>query len=202
LARLGWSHGDQEVFTRAELVQHFSWDHCGRTAAQYDIKKFQFVQAEHLRKKTPAELAPLVLTRLKDGAVVDSNARLEKAIGTVLTRATTIADAAEMVDFYFREPPVVDDKAVSKFLVKENEPHLRALREVVQGIEPFEQKAIEAAVTAWLEKSGLQMKNVAQPARVAMTGKTQSPGLFEVMEALGKERTLARLDAGAAKAAG
>jgi glutamyl-tRNA synthetase len=202
LARLGWSHGDQEVFTRAELIEKFGWDHCGRTAAQYDLKKFQFVQASHLRMKTPAELVPLVKPRMKPGATVDSDARLAQAIGTVMTRATTLADAADMIDFYFREPPEVDDKAVAKFLVKDNEAHLRSLRALVADITPFDQKTIEAAVNAWLEKSGLQMKNVAQPARVAMTGKTQSPGLFEVMEALGKERTLARLDAGAAKAAG
>ena len=202
LARLGWSHGDQEVFTRAELIQHFGWDHCGRTAAQYDLKKFQFVQASHLRAKSSAELAPLVKPRMKAGATVDTDARLGAAIATVTTRATTLNDAAEMVDFYFREPPEADDKAVAKFLVLENEPHLRGLRGVVADVAPFDQKTIEAAVTLWLEKSGLSMKNVAQPARVAMTGKTQSPGLFEVMEVLGKERTLARLDAGAAKAAG
>jgi glutamyl-tRNA synthetase len=201
LARLGWSHGDQEVFTREELIQHFGWDHCGRTAAQYDLKKFQFVQASHLRMKTSAELASLVKPRIKEGAAIDSDAHLASAIETVKTRATTLNEAAEMVDFYFREPLVFDEKAVAKFLVKENEPHLRAIREVVAAVEPFDQKSIEAAVNAWLEKSGLQMKNVAQPARVAMTGKTQSPGLFEVMDVLGKARTLARLDAGAEKAA-
>ena len=200
LARLGWSHGDQEVFTRAELIQFFGWDHCGRTAAQYDLKKFQFVQASHLRMKTPAELAPLVRARMKTPA--DSEERLEKAIGTVMTRATTTVDAAEMIEFYFREPMDFDEKAVAKFLVKDNETHLRGLRALAADIVPFDQKTIEASVTAWLEKSGLSMKNVAQPARVALTGKTQSPGLFEVMEVLGKERTLARLDAGIAKAAG
>jgi glutamyl-tRNA synthetase len=202
LARLGWSHGDQEVFTRDELIQHFGWDHCGRTAAQYDLKKFQFVQASHLRMKSSAELASLVSPRIKEGAAIDSDAHLASAIETVKTRATTLNEAAEMVDFYFREPLVFDEKAVAKFLVKENEPHLRAIREVVAAVEPFDQKSIEAAVNAWLETSGLSMKNVAQPARVALTGKTQSPGLFEVMDVLGKARTLARLDQGAAKAAG
>jgi glutamyl-tRNA synthetase len=202
LARLGWSHGDQEVFTRDELVKFFGWEHCGRTAAQYDLKKFQFVQASHLRMKTAAELAPLVRQRMKDGVIIDSDARVVAAIGTVMTRATTIVDAAEMIDFYFREPMELDDKAAAKFLTKENEPHLRALRGLVADLAAFDQKSIEAGVTSWLEKSGLQMKNVAQPARVALTGKTQSPGLFEVMEVLGKERTIARLDAGIAKAAG
>jgi glutamyl-tRNA synthetase len=180
----------------------WGWNNGGATAAQYDLKKFQFVQASHLRMKTAAELAPLVTPRMRQGAVVDSEPRLLAALETVKTRATSLVDAAEMIDFYFREPMQFDDKAVAKFLVKENEPHLRALRSVVADLTAFDQKSIEAAITAWLEKTGLQMKNVAQPARVALTGKTQSPGLFEVIEVLGKERTLARLDAGAAKAAG
>ena len=202
LARLGWSHGDQEVFTRAELIEKFGWDHCGRTAAQYDLKKFQFVQASHLRLKSASELGPLVSARLADGARVDSPEHIAAAIETVKTRATTLADAADMIDFYFREPPSFDDKAVAKFMVKENESHLRGLRALVADVSPFDQKTLEAAVAAWLEKTGLLMKNVAQPARVALTGRTQSPGLFEVMEVLGKERTLARLDTAAAKAAG
>lgn len=200
LARLGWSHGDQEVFTRAELIQFFGWDHCGRQAAQYDLKKFQFVQASHLRLLSAAELSPLVTARAKDGLTIESPEKLALAIETVKSRATTLVDAAEMIDFYFREPPQFDDKAVAKFLVPENEPHLRALRGVVLEMTAFDQASIEATVTAWLEKAGLLMKNVAQPARVALTGKTQSPGLFEVMEVLGKDRTLARLDAAAARA--
>jgi glutamyl-tRNA synthetase len=82
-------------------------------------------------------------------------------------------------------------------LVPDNAENLRRLADVVETVEPFSNQALDEAVSAWLEKSGLLMKNVAQPARVAMTGRTKSPGLFEVMEVLGKRRTLERLRAGA-----
>jgi glutamyl-tRNA synthetase len=204
LARLGWSHGDQEIFSREELIAKFGWDHCGRTAGKYDAKKFAYVQAEHLRKLDDATLArhcaPFLARRGVDLAYDDP--RLVAAIGTVKTRATTYVDAAEMVEFYFREPLELDPKAREKFLTPEAAPRLDALADLVEGTTPFSRAALEAKVMAWLAAQGLAMKDVAQPARVAMTGKTQSPGLFEVMEVLGETTTLARLRAGAALARG
>jgi glutamyl-tRNA synthetase len=200
LARLGWSHGDQEVFTRQELIEKFDWEHCGRTAAQYDLKKFQHIEGSHLRMKSNEELAKLARPWLKPDLAIPSDAALVAAVDTVKTRATTLVEVADMVDFYFREPMTFDEKAVTKFLGKDSEANLVALRGVVADVATFDRATLEATVTAWLEKSGLQLKNVAQPARVALTGKTQSPGLYEVMEVLGRERTLARLDAAAAKA--
>jgi len=201
LARLGWSHGDQELFSRAELIEKFDWEHSGRTAAQFDIKKFQNIQTQHLRGKTHDELATLVRPLLKPGLAVDSDAKLAAGIETVKTRATTLVEIADMIDCYFREPPTFDEKAVQKFLGKASEANLIALRCVVADVSPFDSATLETTVSAWLETNGLQMKNVAQPARVALTGRTQSAGLFEVMEVLGKERTLVRLDAAIARAA-
>ncbi|AKF04759.1 glutamate--tRNA ligase [Sandaracinus amylolyticus] len=203
LARLGWSHGDQEIFTRDELIQAFSWDGVGRTAAQYDAKKFAHVQASHLRALGDAELAERARPFAKDATIASAidgdRDRYVGAVGTVKTRATTLIDIVEMVDFYFREPPVEDEKAVAKFLVKESAATLKALRDHVAKVDSFDRVALEASVNEWLAQAGLQMKNVAQPARVAMTGKTASPGLFDVMEVLGRERTLARLDRGIAR---
>ncbi|UJR82630.1 glutamate--tRNA ligase [Sandaracinus amylolyticus] len=203
LARLGWSHGDQEIFTRSELIQAFSWDGVGRTAAQYDAKKFAHVQASHLRTLDDAILAEKARPFAKDPVIaagLDAERdRYIGAVGTVKTRATTLIDIVEMVDFYFREPPAEDEKAVAKFLVKESAPTLKALRDHIANVQPFDRVALEASVNEWLAQTALQMKNVAQPARVAMTGKTASPGLFDVMEVLGRERTLARLDRGIAR---
>jgi glutamyl-tRNA synthetase len=193
LARLGWSHGDQEIFSREELIAKFGWDHCGRTAGKYDAKKFAYVQAEHLRKLDDATLArhcaPFLARRGVDLAYDDP--RLVAAIGTVKTRATTYVDAAEMVEFYFREPLELDPKAREKFLTPEAAPRLDALADLVEGTTPFSRAALEAKVMAWLAAQGLAMKDV-----------TQSPGLFEVMEVLGETTTLARLRAGAALARG
>jgi glutamyl-tRNA synthetase len=196
LARLGWSHGDQEIFTRAEMIEKFDWGHVGRTAAQYDLKKFQFVQSSHLRALGDAKLGELARPFLKPGVSIDSDARYEAAIGTVKTRATSLVDVGEMVDFYFRDTLSFDEKAVAKFLVPAAAPVLAELRAHLAAQASFDRASLEAATTAWLADKGLQIKDVAQAARVSLSGKSQSPGLYEVLEVLGKDRVLARLDAG------
>jgi len=197
LARLGWSHGDQEIFTRAELVEKFGWDHVGSTSGKFDSKKFLYVQASHLRIRDDAELARLVVPFAKArGLDVDpGDPRLAAAIATVKPRAQTLVEMADMIDFYFREPPVVDEKAKTKFMTEQACARISELRALVSEVEPFERGALEQQTMAWLEKQGLALKDVAQPARVALTGRAQSPGLFEVMEVLGRDRTLARLAA-------
>ncbi len=199
LARLGWSHGDQEIFTRDELVAAFSWEHVGKTGARYDLKKLAYVQAEHLRAMADEEVArravPFLAAR---GLEVDpTDRRLLTAMPLIKPRATTLVDVAEGVDYFFREPPEMEDKARRKFLVPERAAGLRDLAAVVEDVTPFDRAALEARVGAWLEEKGLAMKDVAQPARVAMTGRTRSPGLYEVMEVLGREVTLDRLREGA-----
>ncbi len=202
LARLGWSYGDQEIFTRQELVEKFSWDHVGSTAGRYDAKKFLHVQAEHLRMLSDEEIARWTVPFLrKIGIEVAPDDRvLLKTIPYVKPRASTFVEVAEAVDYFFRDVEF-EDKGKRKFLVPNNAENLLRLAEVVSAVEPFTKEPLDAAVKAWLEDNDLPMKVVAQPARVAMTGRTRSPGLFEVMEVLGKERTLARLQTGARIAA-
>ena len=125
---------------------------------------------------------------------------LLKTIPYVKPRASTFVEVAEAVDYFFRDVEF-EDKGKRKFLVPNNAENLLGLAEVVSAVEPFTQEPLDAAVKTWLEDNDLPMKVVAQPALVAMTGRTRSPGLFEVMEVLGKERTLARLQTGARIAA-
>ncbi len=200
LARLGWSHGDQEIFSRAEMIEHFDWSHCGHTPAQYDLKKFQFVQSSHLRGLSDEALGALARPLLAADAKLDDDARYASAIGTVKTRATTLVETAQMVDFYFRDTLAFDDKAVAKFLVPAAAQVLNDFRAHLAAQSAFDRASLEAATTAWLTEKGLQIKDVAQAARVSLTGKSQSPGLYEVLEVLGKDRSLARLEAGAAMA--
>jgi glutamyl-tRNA synthetase len=202
LARLGWSHGDQEIFTRAELIASFRWDRVGSTAGRYDSKKFLHVQAEHLRMLSDQDLASGTVPFLeKIGIEVGADdPLLLKTIPYVRPRAETFVDVAEAVEYFFRDVEF-EEKGKRKFLVPSNAAHLMRLAEVVEAVEPFAQGPLDEAVKTWLEENDLPMKVVAQPARVAMTGRTRSPGLFEVMEVLGKERTLARLRSGAQIAA-
>ncbi|MGB5694441.1 MAG: glutamate--tRNA ligase [Polyangiales bacterium] len=202
LARLGWSYGDQEIFTRHELIEKFSWDRVGSTAGRYDAKKFTHVQAEHLRMLSDEEIARRTVPFLTTmGIRVSGDDRtLIKAIPHVKPRAATLVEVAEAVDYFFRDVEF-EDKGKRKFLIPKNADPLLRLADVVEAVAPFTEELLDATVKAWLEESGLPMKEVAQPARVALTGRTRSPGLFEVMEVLGKEKTVARLRAGARIAA-
>jgi glutamyl-tRNA synthetase len=197
LARLGWSHGDQEIFTREELIKLFDWEHVGQTGARFDIKKFQHVQANHLRKLSAQQLAGQIAPFLaKRGLTVAADdPQLIAAAPLIAPRATTFVDAADALDYFFRDPPEFDAKAKAKLLGPAQLPLVAKLAELVANTQPFQAAPLEAAVKAWCEQDKLELKDIAQPARVALTGRSASPGLFEVMEVLGRDRTLARLRA-------
>jgi glutamyl-tRNA synthetase len=199
LARFGWSHGDQEVFSLDELVAAFDWEHCNKSDGKFDAKKFLAINQEHLKapRLTPdeeyaARLAPFVAKRGLTGV---TEGQLRKVLPLIRERATTFVDAADRLDFVFRDPPAFDEAAAKKFLTPESAPMLKELAAIVGAVEPWTVKAIEERVHAWLAEKNLQIKDVAQPARVALTGRTASPGLYEVIEALGKDRAVRRLTA-------
>ncbi len=121
-------------------------------------------------------------------------ATLLAALPLVRPRAQSYVEAAEALDYFFRDPPAYDEKAVKKFLVPDKAARLPELRAVLAAAPDFHAKPLEARVVAWLAEHALELKDVAQPARVAVTGRSASPGLFEVLEILGRERTLLRFD--------
>ncbi len=201
LARFGWSFGDQEVFSRDELVQAFSWENCGRGDGKFDEKKFISINHEHLKTErlVPAgEYAERVLPFLAQRGIegVTKEAVLA-ALYTVRERARTYVEAADMLDYFFRETPMMDEKAQKKFLVKDAAARLRGFRDALAGAAEWTEVALEAAANAHLEAAGLQIKDVAQPARVALTGRSASPGLYQVLFVLGRDASLARLSRGA-----
>lgn len=201
LARFGWSHGDQEVFALDELTRAFDWEHCNKSDGKFDAKKFLAINHEHLKNDrlvTAAEYARRLLPFLeKRGFSGLDPDRVMKAIPMIRERATTFLDAADRLDFVFRDPPTVDPDAAAKFLVAGSAPRLLELAAVLEGVHPWTPAAIEEGVNAWLAGAGLTIKEVAQPARVALTGRTASPGLFDVIAVLGRERAIARLRAAA-----
>jgi glutamyl-tRNA synthetase len=199
LVRLGWSHGDQEIFTRQELIEKFDWSHVGRTGGRWDAKKLLHVQSSHLRALTPAAVAvaasPFLAAR--GLTVSETDPRLQAATELVMPRATRLPDVAEAVDYFFRDAPVLDQAAVDKLLTPERAGLLEALASQIEGIEPFDRTTLDRELKAWTETQGLALQDVAQPARVALTGRKASPGLFEVLEVLGRDASLKRLRAGA-----
>ena len=205
LARFGWSFGDQEIFSRDELIRLFSWDRVGKSDGKFDEKKFADVAFQHLKRPdlTPPEVyVQTVLPFLAARGLPEAPpARVEAGLPTIRDRARTLVEAADMLDFYVREPPRMDD-AARALLTAEVAPRLSALRDILASTEPFVATELEARAKAWIEGAGLKMKDVAQPMRVALTGRTASPGLFDVMVVLGKDMTLGRLDRAIAIAQG
>ena len=196
LVRLGWSHGDQEIFSTDELRQVFSLEHIGKSAGKFDPEKLLHLNAHYIKTADPARVAALLVPFLKKrGIDTFVSERLVAVVRTLNERARTLDEMAESAVFYFREK-VTDTKAAAKFLTPEIAPVLDEVAAAFGALPEFTPAAMEAILQRIAaEKAGGRLGKVAQPIRVALTGGTVSPGLFEVMEILGKEEVLKRLSA-------
>ncbi len=195
LVRLGWSHGDQEFFTRDELIEKFSLENIGRSAGVFDPEKLQALNADHIQATPPEKLhQPLLPFLTAKGFKAEPGDFLTGVIHTLNKRSKTLVEMADAAAFYYTENIVYDEKAAKHL----HPPALEALKQLIarfQEIDTFSEPALEAAFTAVMETTGLKMGKIAQPVRVALTGGTVSPGIFEIIAVLGKEATLARLRA-------
>ncbi len=197
LARFGWSYGDEEVFAMADLIKKFSWDRCSASDGRFDPVKLTAIAFEHL--KTPALIDDDAYATHTDPFLREmfgdyDAALVARALPLVRPRARTYREAAAAVDFLLLDEPVMEDKAKNKFLLTDRAQHLPALHALLGAQTSFEAAHVETEVKAWAERDAIKLGAIAQPARVALTGRTVSPGLFELMELLGRERTLARLE--------
>jgi len=204
LVRFGWSAGDQEVFSVDELIEKFDWAHCGKGDGKFDTKKFLAIEHEHLRS---ARLVPddEYVTRVapflaKRGIERPNADRIRASLPAIRDRAHTFAEAADLLDFFLREEPVMDPKAVEKALVPAAAPMLRGLGKALEATSPWTDTGVDEAIKAWAAAEGLAFKDIAQAARVALTGRTASPALHQVMVVLGKDASLARLARAATRA--
>ncbi len=201
LVRLGWSHGDQEVFTRQELIQKFSWDHVQKSAAVFNPEKLLWLNAEYIKHSPPEQIAKDLLPLLETAGLQQelktvSSEWLVQLVVLVRERAKTLTDMVMWVTPYFGETATFDEEAAKKFLTPAVAPTLEKLLKRFEGFPSFSKPEWEDGFKRLVEEEGLKMGQLAQPVRVALTGRTASPGLFEVMEILGRERTLGRLRKG------
>ena len=194
LVRLGWSHGDQEYFTRDELIEKFSLENIGRSAGIFDQEKLLALNAEHIKATPIKTLARLLSPFLKaEGVEVTEGAFIESVVETLVPRSKTLQEMARDAVFYYTDTIEYEEKAAKKFLkTKALEPLTMLVAELEQ-IETFTQENLEDAFRAVMEKSGLKLGKIAQPVRVALTGRTASPGIFEIIAIIGKEKVLERL---------
>ena len=201
LARLGWSHGDQEIFTRDELVRAFDVAEVNRAAAAFDMEKFAWVNAQHLKMTDDATLAAALLPYLaRTGAPERPIEYLRRVVVLLRERAHTLVELAQQAQIFVSDDVRYDAQAVAKFLGETERRHVDTVRVELEALESWETATIEAVFHRVIEHAGLKLGKLAQPVRVALTGGTVSPGIFEVCAILGKERTLARLAAATAGA--
>jgi glutamyl-tRNA synthetase len=193
LARLGWSHGDDEIFTREQLVKLFDWKHVGATAGVFNPDKMQWVNHTWMRSLGPEQLARRALPFFRAaGMDAREDAKLLAVVRLYQDRAKTLADLAAQARYLYL-PVALDPKAREKFLNAETLPVLRGIRDGLAGMEP-DVAGLEKLFHATAEARGLGLGKVAQPVRVALTGGTASPGIYDVVALLGKAEALKRLD--------
>jgi glutamyl-tRNA synthetase len=194
LARLGWSHGDQEIFSRDELIKYFDLDHVTTSPGVFDEEKLQWLNSHYFKEMPPLELARELtpfLHYLNDAPAQDYLARV---VTTLSARSKTLVDMAEAARFYFQDPRPYDAKAAQKFLTPAAAPIMREVAGRLTQLIEVNETALSQLFADLGQATGLKMVNLAQPVRVALTGKTASPGLYEIISILGRDETLRRLE--------
>jgi glutamyl-tRNA synthetase len=205
LVRLGWSHGDQELFTRQELIEKFSWKNVQTSAAVFNPEKLLWVNAEYIKISPPTQIAQ-ALVPLLEAAGLTADVRavsadwLSQLIVLVKERAKTLVEMVDWVRPYFGQAATFDEEAAKKFLTPSIAPILSKLLTRFEALPVFSKQTWETTFKQLVEEEGIKMGQLAQPVRVALTGRTASPGLFDVMEVLGQDRTLSRLRKGIERA--
>jgi glutamyl-tRNA synthetase len=205
LVRLGWSYGDQEIFTRQELIERFSWKHVQTSAAVFNPDKLLWMNAEYIKMSPPSEVAQALVsyleqTDLKDQLQAVPKEWLAQLVLLVRERTKTLVEMVDWVKPYFGEAVPLEDEAAKKYLTQAVASVLKKLTDRIGSLPEFSKLALEGCFKSLVEEEGLKMGQLAQPVRVALTGRTASPGLFEVMEILGPERTRLRLRHGIERA--
>ena len=195
LVRLAWSYGDQEIFSRDELIEKFTLDNVGKSAGVFNPEKFLWVNFHYLKSQPLARLAAEIVPYIqaRGWVVPQDKAWLEKVISTLRERAKTLVELVDSARFFLTEDILVDEKAAQKFLTPEVARPLSQLMERLGSLEDFSESNVEKAFAAVLQEFALPMGKLAQPVRVALTGSTVSPGIHDVIVVLGKGRTLRRL---------
>ena len=223
LARLGWSHGDDEIFSTAQAIEWFDLDAIGRSPSRFDFAKLENLNGHYIRHSSVEEILKLWLKNLTflekslslQGTINERGLKkLEKIFPSAKERAKTLNDLTDVANLLLTpedmnidltavgistgaptvgSPKVVLDEKAAKLLEGDARKHLAALHERFAKLDAWEPSALEAATRAYAEEAGLKLGGVAQPLRAALTGRTTSPPIFDVLSVLGRDESLARI---------
>ncbi len=195
LARIGWSRGDQEVFSREELIEYFKLEDLGKSPGVWNPEKLNWLNGHYIRSTDVDRLAGLAAPFfLERGREVEPDERFKRIVELHRERVKTLAEYPDAASYYFGEGVEFEEKAARKFLKPENREVLEKARARLASLDEFDEGSIESAFAEVMEETDKKLGKIAQPVRVAVTGGTVSPGIFEMLAVMGKDRVLKRLD--------
>jgi glutamyl-tRNA synthetase len=194
LVRLGWAHGDQEIFSQKELVDLFDLDAVGKSPAVFNPDKLLWLNAHYIKDASPSRLMEEMKTIWPADIDTSDVIFTQKIIADLQTRVKTLVELSGMADFYFADEVQYDEQAAKKFLTSDIAPHLKALVQSMASVTDFSKKGVEEFLMNFTVEKKIKFKLIAQPLRVALTGKTISPGIDEIMVTLGKERVMKKIN--------
>ncbi|MGV8078433.1 MAG: glutamate--tRNA ligase [Syntrophales bacterium] len=193
LVRLGWSHGDQEIFSGDELTTLFDLDAVGKSPAVFNPEKLLWLNQHYIRSYSADRLMDALQPLWPAASDPSQETLVRGVVRDLQSRSRTLLELIEGAAFYFTDEIAYDPQAASKFLTPASAVHLEAVLEDLPLLKDFSKQGIEAFLRSLAESRQAKLKDIAQPLRVALTGKTVSPGIDEVMVTLGLDRTLRRI---------
>ncbi len=202
LVRLGWSHGDKEFFSTPEMIEAFDLAHVGRSAARFDFVKLESMNGHYIRAGRDADLvkaieatAPYLARGAEAAPAIDDDmrAKLLAAMPGLKERAKTLVELLDGASFLFATRPLALDAKAAAILDAGGRAHIANLLPRFTSLATWSAAAAEAAVRDYVEEAKVKLGQVAQPLRAALTGRATSPGIFDVLEVLGRDESLGRL---------
>ncbi len=200
LIRLGWSHGDQEIFSWDEMVELFDLKDVNKAASAFNTSKLLWLNQHYMIEKDPADLATLLVPYLNALGIEPTDmAYLAEAVKAHVARCQTMVELAEMIQYLYVTELTYDEESVAHHLTAESKPVLMALKDDLAALDVWESAELKGAMKALTKTMNIKMGQIGMPLRTAIVGRAQSPNLDETLMLVGKERTLARLETAIAK---
>jgi glutamyl-tRNA synthetase len=202
LVRLGWSHGDQEIFSTQEMIAAFDLPQIGRSPARFDFAKLESLNGHYMRTAADRDLLvalEALLPHLANGAEIAGKLtpavrdQIVAAMPELKERAKTLVELLDAASFIWAKRPLALDDKANGLLTAEARSLLGDVTGTLEAVDPWTAEATEQAVRAYAERKGVKLGAVAQPLRAALTGRTTSPGIFNVLAVLGRQESLVRL---------
>ncbi len=194
LLRLGWGHGDDEIIGRDQAIEWFSLDHVGKSPSRFDFKKLENLNGHYIREADDERLAQLVAPRIGTALTAGQRELLVRAMPELKARAHTLDQLAEGARFLFEKRPLELDEGAAALLAGEGRHLVKAAHDALSGLSGWDHDALEQCIREVADRQGVKLGKLAQPLRAALTGRTTSPGIFDVLALLGQGESLKRIE--------